>query len=69
MAVPPKGRAVVGYYEGNYAGLKKLYAAMEKYIYDKHLHPVAAKYEKYLINPHSSADSLHMKIEIYYPIL
>ena len=69
MEMPPRGRALVGYYEGDYTGLKKLYAAVNKYYVDKHLQSIAAPYEKYLTNPQSTQDSLHMKIEIYYPVL
>jgi effector-binding domain-containing protein len=69
MEIPQHGRALVGYYEGDYAGLKKLYTAINKYYVDKRLQSVAAPYEKYLTNPQSAQDSLHMKIEIYYPVL
>lgn len=69
LEMPSHGRMLVGYYEGDYAGLKNLYRAMDKYVFDKHLHVIASPYEKYLSNPESSNDSLHMKIELYYPIL
>jgi len=69
MKIPPRGKALVGYYEGDYARIKKIHIAMNQYLADKHLQPIAAPYEKYLTNPQSAQDSLHMKIEIYYPIL
>ena len=68
LEMPPKGKMLIGKYEGPYEGLNKLYIAMEKYIRDKGLHKVAIPYERYLSNPVSSSDSLHMKIELYYPI-
>jgi effector-binding domain-containing protein len=69
LEMPSHGKMLIGDYEGDYAGLKKLYAAMNQYFADKHLQMVAAPYEKYFTNPQSAKDSLHMKIEIYYPIL
>ena len=69
LEMPSHGKMLMGEYEGSYAGIKKLYAAMNQYFSDKHLQLVAAPYEKYLTNPQSSQDSLHMKIKIYYPIL
>ncbi len=69
LEMPSHGKMLIGEYEGDYAGLKKLYAAMNKYFTDKRLQLIAAPYEKYLTDPQSAQDSLHMKIEIYYPIL
>ena len=63
LEMPSHGKMLVGHYEGDYAGLKKLYHAMDKYLIDKHLHTIASPYEKYLTNPKSSDDSLHMKID------
>jgi len=68
LEMPRGGKMLIGQYEGPYSGLTKLYTAMEKYITDKQLHKVALQYEKYLTDPLSADDSLHMKIEIYYPI-
>ncbi|HTS46102.1 MAG TPA: hypothetical protein VMH01_17010 [Puia sp.] len=68
LEMPPKGKMLIGKYEGPYKGLNKLYIAMEKFIRDKGLHKVAIPYERYLSNPVSSSDSLQMKIELYYPI-
>jgi effector-binding domain-containing protein len=69
MKVPLHGKALVGYYEGDYSGIQRLHTAMGKYLLDQHLTLIAAPYEKYLTNPKSHTDSLHMKIEIYYPVL
>jgi len=68
LEMPRGGKMLIGQYEGPYSGLTKLYTAMEKYITDKQLHKVAIQYERYLTDPLSADDSLHMKIEIYYPI-
>jgi effector-binding domain-containing protein len=69
LEMPSHGRMLVGHYEGPYSGLGKLYAAMERYSRDKRLLKVAMVYEKYLTDPKSAEDSLHMRIEIYFPIL
>jgi effector-binding domain-containing protein len=66
--MPSHGKLLVGFYEGSYTGLKKLYTAMNRYIVDKQLEIIAAPYERFLTNPVSSYDSLHMKIELCYPI-
>jgi len=69
LQMPPKGKMLVGYYQGNYAGLINLYRAMNQYIADKHLQQIAVPYEKYMFQPVTPADSLHMVIELHYPIL
>jgi effector-binding domain-containing protein len=68
LQMPRGGKMLVGKYEGPYSGLNKLYTAMEKYVTDKQLHKVALQYERYLTDPSSANDSLHMRIEIFYPI-
>jgi effector-binding domain-containing protein len=68
LEMPSHGKLLVGFYEGSYTGLKKLYTAMNRYIVDKQLEIIAAPYERFLTNPVSSYDSLHMKIELCYPI-
>jgi hypothetical protein len=69
LALPKKGRMLVGLYEGPYDGLEKLYSSMDKYVRDRNFSRVPAQFEKYLTNPASAADSLHMKIEVHYAIL
>ncbi len=69
LEMPSHGRMLVGHYEGPYSGLGRLYAAMERYSRDKRLLKVAMVYEKYLTDPKTAEDSLHMRIEIYFPIL
>jgi effector-binding domain-containing protein len=68
MDLPPNGKILTAFYEGDYAGFKKLYSAMNRYIYDKHLKTVAIPYEKYFTDPKSASDSLHMKIELCFPV-
>ncbi len=69
LEMPPQGKMLYGYYEGAYNGIQKLYYAMNKYMDDKHLKLIAVPYEKYLSNPRSAEDSLHMKIKLCYPVL
>jgi effector-binding domain-containing protein len=69
LEMPSHGRMLVGHYEGPYSGLGRLYVAMERYLRDKRLLKVAMVYEKYLTDPKTAEDSLHMRIEIYFPIL
>jgi effector-binding domain-containing protein len=68
LRMPRVGRMLVGKYEGDYKNIRQLYHSMEKYLGDKHLKKAALPYEKYFTDPHSATDSLHMKIELYYPI-
>jgi effector-binding domain-containing protein len=68
LRMPTRGRMLIGSYEGPYSGLGKLYSAMGKYTRDKRLMKVAAVYEKYLTDPKSATDSLHMKIELCFPV-
>lgn len=69
LTMPKEGRMLVGHFDGDYKNIKLLYNALEKFITDKHLKTIAMPYEKYLTDPYSSEDSLHMKIEVYFPIL
>ncbi|HEU4576412.1 MAG TPA: hypothetical protein VFS36_15525 [Chitinophagaceae bacterium] len=69
LKMPGNGRMLVGEYEGPYQGIHKLYEAMERYKIDKTLQQVATNYEKYFTDPVTHEDSLHMKIELNYPIL
>ena len=68
LRMPASGRMLVGKFEGAYQNINQLYNAMDRYIADKSLRKVALSYEKYLTDPQSSLDSLHMKIEVYFPI-
>jgi effector-binding domain-containing protein len=66
LEMPSGGKILTGYYEGDYEGFKKLYAAMDRYVGDKGLKLIAVPYERYLTDPRSIQDSLHMKIGIYF---
>jgi len=68
LKMPPIGRMLVGEYDGDYHNIQLLYRSIERYMSDKHLRKVALPYEKYLSDPQSPTDSLHMRMEIYYPI-
>jgi effector-binding domain-containing protein len=69
MEMPSHGKILTGFYEGDYAGFKRSYSNMNRYIFDKRLKPVAIPYERYLTNPKTREDSLHMKIELCFPVL
>jgi effector-binding domain-containing protein len=64
----PRGRMLVGEYQGPYNKISQLYMVMNQYLEDKELKRVAMIYEKYFTDPHSKEDSAHMKIKIYCPI-
>jgi effector-binding domain-containing protein len=66
--MPREGRMIFARYEGDYPGLQKLYKSMDRFMADKNLKPSAAGYERFLNNPKNAQDSLHMKIELCYPI-
>ncbi|HVZ55769.1 MAG TPA: hypothetical protein VG870_03840 [Chitinophagaceae bacterium] len=68
LNMPPHGKMLVGTYEGPYSGIPGLYEAMHQFIIDRALQQVAVNYEKYLTDPVTHQDSLHMRIELYYPI-
>jgi effector-binding domain-containing protein len=69
MEMPPKGKNIVGRFQGSYKDMPLLYRAMRKYMFDKKLIVVGAGFEKYLSRPASPADSLNMTIELHYPVL
>jgi effector-binding domain-containing protein len=66
LEMPPKGKILIGKYQGPYRDIPRLYGAMRKYIFDKKLKPVGAPYEKFLSSPR---DSLNMIIELHMPVL
>lgn len=67
--IPKQGRSLVAYYQGPYVGVQNMYAPLERYVADKNLRKVGTPFEKYFGNPISTADSAHMRIELYYPVL
>jgi len=69
LEMPPKGKILVGSYQGPYEGLSRLYGAMRRYVFDKKLVVIGAPYEKFLSQSSSSRDSLNMTIELHFPVL
>lgn len=69
LSMPKMGRIVKGSYEGPYPGIKRLYAAMEKFIFDKRLQKIALPYEKYISGPPSLTDSGNVRINLCFPVL
>jgi effector-binding domain-containing protein len=65
----PKGRMLVGEYEGVYSKRASLLNAMEKYIRDHMMVSVAVPYEKYLNDSIPATDTSSVKLKMYYPIL
>ena len=69
LEMPPKGKMLLGYFEGPHREVKNLYSAMLKYIRLHNLSTIATPYEKYMNSNHPAADSNHLVIQLYYPIL
>ncbi len=69
LEMPAGGKMLVGEYEGRYSRIRELYKAMDRYKLIRNLVPVASPFERYIISPLNGADSLHVKIELFYPIL
>lgn len=61
----PRGRMLVGSYEGPYSQLKNLYQAMRQCISDRNHEPVASPFEKLISG---FGDTSRMKIELWQPI-
>jgi effector-binding domain-containing protein len=68
MTMPVKGRMVVGSFEGDYNNIHQIYRSIDRYMTDNSLQKVTIPYEKYYTDPKSAQDSLHMKIEVCFPI-
>ncbi len=64
----PKGRMLVGEYEGIYSKKASLSNAMEKYIRDHMMVGVAVPYEKYLNDSIPANDTSIVKLKMYYPV-
>ena len=69
MEMPAKGKMLIGYYTGPYSGIAGLYSQMYHYARRNNLSMVAAVFEKYWTAPPCEGDSLHMTIELFFPIL
>ncbi len=65
----PKGRMLTAIYTGSFSQRSLVYAAMKRYIVDKHLIQVSAEYEMYLDANLPVNDSSKIKIRVYFPVL
>ncbi|HUR10884.1 MAG TPA: GyrI-like domain-containing protein, partial [Flavitalea sp.] len=64
----PRGRMLIGKYEGPYKNIGNLYAVLRHYLSDYSLTPVALPYEKYLNNKLPESDNALINAEVYFPI-
>ena len=67
MMTMPKAHIVTGEYEGDYRNIGSIHAAMNEYMKDHNITPVAVVYEKLLTQPRTREDSMHVKARVYYP--
>ena len=68
LEMPTLGKAAIAHFLGDYKDIKKLYTALNQYMFDNHLQQIAAPYERYMTNPQTSQDSLKMVIDLYCPL-
>lgn len=68
LKFPDGGNLLVGTYEGNPSGIKRLYTALDKYISDKRLAKVAQPMEKYTDDPETIDNKRIIKMQIIYPV-
>lgn len=68
LEMPTLGKAAIAHFSGDYKDIKKLYTALNQYMFDNYLQQVAAPYERYMTNPRTSQDSLKMVIDLYCPL-
>lgn len=69
LNMPASGKMLVAHYKGPYTKLNQVHIILDKYIRDNVLQKVAISYEKYYTQPLTNEDSLHMVIDVLYPIL
>lgn len=65
----PKAHIVTGYFEGAYKNIGKLHQAMDRYMQDHKIAPVAVPYEKVLTPLATAQDSQHVKVKAFHPSL
>ena len=65
----PKGRMVVLYYKGSFSGRMAAYKAMDRFIADNSLRPIAVIYERYLNNSFPASEDSQIDIELCYPVI
>lgn len=68
LSLPAKGRVLVGNYQGEFSGRKKIYNAMTKYLTDHTLSIPAESFERYLNDSVPTSDSSEIRMELNYPV-
>jgi len=68
LKFPQGGNLLVGIYEGSPSGIRKIYAAMNKYVLDKRLSKVAQPMEKYTDAPNVLNKKSNIKMQLIYPV-
>ena len=68
LSLPPKGRVLVGDYEGRFSERNEIYHAMTKYLTDHTLSIPAESFERYLNDSIPTSDSTMIRIELDYPV-
>ncbi|MEO9071279.1 MAG: hypothetical protein ABI261_09600, partial [Ginsengibacter sp.] len=68
LSLPPKGRVLVGNYEGKFSYRDGIYHAMTKYLTDHTLSIPAESFERYLNDSIPTSDSSDIRIELDYPV-
>ena len=68
LSLPPKGRVLIGNYEGRFSDRQKIYVAISKYLSDHNLSTPAESFERYLNDSIPSSDSSVIRIELNYPV-
>jgi len=69
MQLTPKGRMVMAYYKGSFAGRADVYKAVQRYMSDRQLRPVAASFERYTTNAIPENDSSQIEMVLCSPVL
>ena len=68
LRLPAGGKLLTARYEGSYEYRKNVYQAMETFMKDQHLRPVAQPYESYLATDTLPLQGQNITIDIYYPV-
>lgn len=64
----PKGRMLIGHFEGNHQSIGKLIDVMRQYISDYSLQPAALPYQKFLDHAIPASPASMVKCDVYYPV-
>ncbi len=65
----PKGKMLVGEYQGPFNKRSSLSSSIEKYIIDHAMDRVATPWERYLSDSLPATDTSFVKLKMYYPVL